>query len=142
MSIWGSYGIQYSKTTFSYNLTAVGLCLHYYEGAVFVVLELVLFTNMKCKHTKHYSVKLRFGYVDGIDRNELLPVLHSTDQFWLADPTPKVLIWCIGKVTKFTVAPLMWILHILPHILMIPHSHFTDPAGVQSCHNWFSHNSQ
>ena len=25
MSIWGSYGIQYSKTTFSYNLAAVGL---------------------------------------------------------------------------------------------------------------------
>ena len=25
MDIWGSYGIQYSKTTFSYNLAAVGL---------------------------------------------------------------------------------------------------------------------
>ena len=89
MSIWGSYGIQYSKTTFIYNLTTVGLCLHYDKGAVFVVLELVLFTNMKCKHTKRYSVKLRSGYANGIGRNELLPVLHSTDQFWLVDPTPK-----------------------------------------------------
>ena len=67
---------------------------------------------MKCKHTKRYSVKLRSGYVDGIGRTELLPVLHSTDQFWLADPTPKALIWCIGKVTKFTEAPKLW---ILPH---------------------------
>ena len=86
---------------------------------------------MKCKHTKRYSVKLRSGYVNGIGRNELLPVLHSTDQFCLADPTPKVLIWYIGKVTKFTVAPLMWILHILPQILILLHSHFTDPACVQ-----------
>ena len=67
----------------------LGLCLQYYEGTVFVVLELVLFTNMKCKHTKRYSVKLRSGYANGIGRNEFLPVHHSTDQFCLVDPTPK-----------------------------------------------------
>ena len=82
MGIWGSYGLQFSKTTFGYKLTAVGLCLHYYEDTVFVVLELVLFTNKNCKHTKHCYITHRSGSVGGGVRTKLLPGLHSTDQFW------------------------------------------------------------
>ena len=107
-------------------MAAVGLLFTFDKMQYLLFWNWFLFTNKNCKHTKHYNITHRSGYVDGGVRTELLPVLHSTDQFWLADPTPKALIWCIGKVTKFTEAPKLWILphnYIIkehPYILMPP----------------------